>query len=153
MSVKSLAEIADVTMGQAPEGSTYNTSGNGYPLIAGAGDFGENNPIPVKYTTAPTRLSKQGDIILCIRATIGDLNWSDKVYCLGRGVAGIRPKLNVIDPLYLWHAIGSQKQQLENEGHGSTFKQVSRDAVKDLKISVPSLPEQRRIATILDVLP
>ena len=79
-------------MGQAPKGESYNTTGVGYPLIAGAGDFGEQTPAAKKYTDAPTKLSRPGDLVLCIRATIGHRNWSDKVYCLGRGVAGLRTR-------------------------------------------------------------
>lgn len=150
MSIRNLKDVADISMGQAPDGSSYNFDSNGHPLIAGAGDFGSDTPSPKKFTTLPTRISKKGDIILCIRATIGDLNWSDRDYCLGRGVAGIRPNPSQIDPKYLWFALQSQKKALESQGTGSTFKQVSRSDVERLKIFVPSLPEQRRIATILD---
>ncbi len=85
-----LSDACAISMGQAPKGTSYNTDGRGYPLIAGAGDFGEETPTPGKYTDAPTKISRPGDVVLCIRATIGDRNWSDKEYCLGRGVAGLR---------------------------------------------------------------
>jgi type I restriction enzyme S subunit len=150
MSVKALAEVADIIMGQSPEGSSYNTLNQGYPLLAGAGDFGEDTPKAKKFTNAANKLCKIGDIILCIRATIGDLNWADKEYCLGRGVAGIRPKSSQVDSKYLWFALAAQKQQLQSKGTGSTFKQVSRDDITDLKLFIPSLSEQRRIAAILD---
>ncbi len=82
-------------MGQAPKGTSYSQD-EWVPLIAGAGDFGELSPEPTKLTTAPSKISQPGDVILCIRATIGDRNWSDKEYCLGRGVAELRPKANLI---------------------------------------------------------
>lgn len=144
-----LKDCCKVTMGQAPKGDTYNTEGNGNALIAGAGDFGFETPEPKKFTSKPTRLSQEGDIILCIRATIGDVNWSDKEYCLGRGVAGLQPKSD-LDALYLWYFIKCNKRQLEAEGTGSTFKQVSRSHVENWEIPLPPLPEQKRIAAILD---
>ena len=79
-------------MGQSLKGNSYNMNGDGYPLVGGAADLGEPHPRPQKWTSAPTKLSTEGDIILCVRATIGTLNWADSVYCLGRGVAAIRAK-------------------------------------------------------------
>ena len=80
-----LHDVCEITMGQSPSGSSYNEIGEGTPLIAGASDLGEFAPQPSKFTTSPSKLSSAGDIILCIRATIGNRNWSDKTYCLGRG--------------------------------------------------------------------
>ena len=137
-------------MGQAPVGSSYNENGEGLALIAGAGDFGQTTPEPKKYTTEASKISKIDDLILCIRATIGDLNWSDKEYCLGRGVAGLRPIAHVLDKNYLWHFIGANKNQLSAKGTGSTFKQVSRTHIAEWEIPLLPLAEQKRIAAILD---
>ena len=145
-----LNEICEITMGQAPSGLSYNENGKGYALLAGAGDFGELTPEPKKYTTEAGKISKQGDLILCIRATIGDLNWSDKEYCLGRGVAGLRPIKNKLDSTYLWYFIKANKVELSSKGTGSTFKQVNSTHIKEWKIPLPPLTEQKRIATILD---
>lgn len=145
-----LSEICEIIMGQAPVGSSYNESGEGLALIAGAGDFGQITPAPKKFTTEASKVSKVNDLILCIRATIGDLNWSDKEYCLGRGVAGLRPKVRVLDKNYLWRFIEANKHQLSAKGTGSTFKQVSRSHIAEWEIPLPSLTEQKRIAAILD---
>jgi len=150
MKMAYLKDVCDVTMGQAPPGSSYNTRNDGLPLVAGAGDLGALNPIPKNYTTAPTRISSIGDIILCIRATIGDVNWSDRTYCLGRGVAGLTPHKDVLHPQYVWYWLKTSQKVLAREARGSTFKQVSRDAVESMRIPLPPLPEQRRIAAILD---
>ena len=145
-----LGDVCDITMGQAPEGASYNTNSDGLPLVAGAGDLGDLIPNPSKYTTAASKISRQGDIILCIRATIGDTNWSDRAYCLGRGVAGLRAKSNVLDQRFLWHFISARRAELEARGTGTTFKQVSRLDIADWLIPTPTLSEQQRIAAILD---
>ncbi|MED5433186.1 MAG: restriction endonuclease subunit S [Pseudomonadota bacterium] len=145
-----LSEVCEVIMGQAPLGASYNENGEGLPLIAGAGDFGSVTPSPKKHTTAASKISQVGDLILCIRATIGDLNWGDKEYCLGRGVAGLRPKKSVLNKDYLWHFIQANKHQLSAKGTGSTFKQVSRSHIAEWEIPLPPLSEQKRIASILD---
>lgn len=149
-SQQGLSEVCDISMGQAPKGVSYNTSGEGYALIAGAGDFGELTPEPSKYTNAPTKLSRPGDLILCIRATIGDRNWSDGEYCLGRGVAGLRARDEVLSQAYLWHWLDHAAPQLRAKGRGATFLQVSKRDIASLQIPLPPLAEQKRIAAILD---
>lgn len=145
-----LGGVCEISMGQAPSGDTYNTEGEGLPLIAGAGDFGEVSPRATKFTTAPTKVSRLGEIILCIRATIGDRNWADTEYCLGRGVAGLLGKSDRLDQRYLWHWLGHIAPELKAKGRGATFLQVNKSDIGSLEIPLPSLREQRRIAAILD---
>ena len=147
---KLLSAVCNISMGQAPKGDSYNATRSGYPLIAGAGDFGERTPAPKKYTDAPTKLSRPGDLILCIRATIGDRNWSDKEYCLGRGVAGLRAKDADLSQAYLGHWLDHVAPVLRTQGRGATFLQVSKGDIASLQIPIPPLAEQKRIAGILD---
>lgn len=145
-----LGDIAEIDMGQAPKGDSYNELGDGVPLIAGASDFGSIHPVLSRFTNAPTKISKIGDVIVCIRATIGDLNYSDRQYCLGRGVAGLRPKNGKLDDRYLWRALEASADRLRSKGRGATFLQVSKSDIADLEILLPPLDEQKRIAAILD---
>ncbi|WGM23915.1 restriction endonuclease subunit S [Acinetobacter pittii] len=145
-----LDQVCRITMGQAPSGDSYNFDGNGLALIAGAGDFGKETPEPKKYTTAAGKKSEIGEIILCIRATIGDLNWSDKEYCLGRGVAGLFGHKDKLDQKYLWHWLKNVAPLLKSKGKGATFLQVTKEDICSLEIALPPLSEQRRIASILD---
>ena len=146
---KRLDQVASIIMGQAPAGESYNTTGEGWPLIAGAGDFKDGKLAPVKHTTQAAKLSEPGDIILSIRASIGDKVTADGIYCLGRGVAGIRAS-QLLSPRYLWHWLASVEAELANKGKGATFKQVNRSDIGELRIPMPSLAEQKRIAEILD---
>lgn len=146
-----LGDVCHIIMGQAPSGDSYNYEANGVPLIAGAGDLGEEFPAPTRSTSSPSKISEIGDIILCIRATIGDKNWSDKKYCLGRGVAALRPKnIEKLIPNYLWHWVEAFADVLKSKGKGATFLQVTRSDIEELPIKLPHPDEQRRIAAILD---
>ena len=87
-----LDKVCEIIMGQAPPGDAYNHDGEGWPLIAGAGDFGELYPHAKKHTKAARKVSREGDIVLSIRASIGDHILADGEYCLGRGVAALRPR-------------------------------------------------------------
>jgi len=146
---RKLSQVSQVIMGQSPDGELYNTDGIGLPLITGAGQFGDVYPEPKQFSKAGSKVSKVGDIIICIRATIGDLNWADKEYYLGRGVAAIRASKNV-EPKYLWHFLKTQKNELSRYATGSTFKQIKRENIENLPIPLPPLAEQKRIVEVLD---
>lgn len=148
-SMQRLDAVCEITMGQAPDGESYNTDDDGLPLIAGAGDFGEKHPVPKKFTNAPGKVCALGDIVLGIRASIGEKVIADRDYCLGRGVAGLRPKSG-LHSRYLWHWLTQAAPVLTAKARGATFKQVNRDDIGVLRIDVPPLPEQQRIAEILD---
>ena len=150
MNTVSLGEVADLAMGTAPPGHSYNDNGLGLPMIAGAGDYGKKFPNPKKWTTSPTRVTEIGDLIVCVRATIGDLNWADKKYCLGRGVAGLRPKKGKLDINFAAHYINAKKNDLEKLGTGSTFLAIRRADLENFPIPLPPLSDQKRIAAILD---
>ena len=74
---------------------------------------------------------------------------SDTEYCLGRGVAGLRPS-SLLDSRYLWHWLDEVGPELKSKGRGATFLQVNRKDIKELQIPLPPLAEQKRIAGILD---
>ena len=144
-----LSDVCEIIMGQAPAGDAYNDKEEGYPLVAGAGDFGPLYPSVKKHTTVASKLSRAGDIILGIRASIGSKVLSDKEYCLGRGVAGLRASPR-IDNRYLWHWLEEVRMELLSKGRGATFLQVNRQDIRELQIPLPPLAEQKRIAAILD---
>ena len=138
ISVHRLDEVCEVVMGQAPKGTAYNNAGEGWPLIAGAGDFSGDRPLATKHTSEASKLSQRGDIVLGIRASIGEKVWADGVYCLGRGVAGLRAKPTV-DSRFLWHWLTHVEAQLAAKAKGATFKQVNRQDIGELEIRLPSL--------------
>ena len=90
--IAKLSDEAEIIMGQSPLGKNCNEIGDGIPLLGGPSEMGEQFPKKIKFTTVPTKLCKKGDILISVRGTIGIINTSDDVYCLGRGVAAIRPK-------------------------------------------------------------
>ncbi|TPV49680.1 restriction endonuclease subunit S [Pseudarthrobacter phenanthrenivorans] len=143
-----LGDHCSIIMGQAPPGDTYSAV-EGTPLIAGAGDFSEGQLRPKKFTSKPTKLSRAGDIVLSIRASIGDKVWADRQYCLGRGVAALRPGPE-LDASFLWHWLNHAEPSLQAKAKGATFLQVNRSDIAGLRIALPPLDEQRRIAAILD---
>src|SRR5699024_9833256 len=84
-----LNKISKLIMRLSPKSSTYNEEGEGLPLLNGAADFNGSSLAPKRYTSDPKRISIKSDLILCIRATIGNLTCSDSEYALGRGIDAI----------------------------------------------------------------
>lgn len=150
MKLVQLSEVAWIVMGTAPPSESYNDLQEGLPLIAGASDYGLENPKPKRWTSQASAISEPGDLIICVRATIGDLNWSDRSYCLGRGVAALRPDTEKLNPQYLGHYMNAKKAELSALGTGSTFPAIRKNDLESFQIPLPPLPEQKRIADILD---
>lgn len=84
--VKTLENFGKLIMGQSPKSKSYNSNNEGLPLINGAAELQRDKIEITKYTSESTRICTKGDLIFCIRATIGNINYADKSYCLGRGV-------------------------------------------------------------------
>ncbi|MFF1648904.1 restriction endonuclease subunit S [Streptomyces sp. NPDC058240] len=144
-----LSRVCDIIMGQAPNGASYNTTREGWALIAGAGDFSAGRLAPKKWTTEASKLSKPGDIVLSIRASIGAKVWSDGEFCLGRGVAALRARVG-LNQEFLWHWVTFKERELVAKGKGATFLQVNRSDIGELGMELPSLAQQHRIAAVLD---
>jgi len=138
--------ISEIIMGQSPPGKSYNIKGAGVPLINGPVEFGPNpfsKTNRAKFTTAPTKMCKENDLILCVRgSTTGRMNIAGFDACIGRGVAAIR---GFIDQWYLNYYIHFNEKNFLNMGTGSTFPNISSNQVAEYFIPLPPLTEQRRI--------
>lgn len=141
-----LGLIAEIVMGQSPPGSTYNMSGQGVPLINGPVEFTEGpfgSTTVNQYTTAPTKMCRKGDLLLCVRgSTTGRTNVAGFDACIGRGVAAIRP---LVSDEYVRHFIWRQRSAIIAMGRGIAFPSISRDQIAGLQIPLPPLAEQARI--------
>jgi type I restriction enzyme S subunit len=143
-----LGGVCKITMGQSPASSSYNEEGNGLPLIQGNADIKNRKTIRRVWTTAPSKTSDEGDIILTVRAPVGVVGISQNEVCIGRGVCSIKVKgLNKDFVFYYLILIESNWKSYEQ---GSTFSAVNSSDVKGLNLFVPkSKAEQNAIARIL----
>ena len=145
-----LEEIAEIEMGQSPSGETCNTLGEGMPLLNGPTEFGIKNPRVVQYTTESKRECRPLDILFCVRgSTTGKMNWADRKYSIGRGLAAIRHKSGLEFRHFLKGIIDYNLELLLSSATGSTFPNVTRSQIEGIEVKLPPLPEQRAIASIL----
>lgn len=145
---KKLGEVAEIIMGQSPDSSAYNSEGNGKYLIQGNADITGRETTPRNWTTQITKQCKVGDIIMTVRAPVGYIAKSLYDACIGRGVCAIRNKeTSNINFLYQF-LLFFEKSWVSLE-QGSTFTAVNTQDVKKLKLQIPILLEQQKIAEFL----
>lgn len=145
-------DIADLIMGQSPPSSTYNDKKTGLPFLQGNAEFGEMYPTPVLSCSQPTKLSEKNDILLSVRAPVGDVNITPHKLCIGRGLAAIRPKRNNLDYLFLFYYLKFGSRIFESLSMGSTFKAIRKEEVVKFQLPLPPLPEQQKISEILSTV-
>jgi len=131
-----LSQIADLTMGVSPKGTSYNETGDGMPLLNGAADFQRSAILPRKWTTEPIRVCRKGNLLFCIRATIGNLVFADKEYCLGRGVAALNPR-NVIFTEFIYYILKQSLAELTSKASGSVILGLSKNDIEALPVMIP----------------
>ena len=132
--VKPLEELATVTMGLSPKGDTYNEEENGTPLVNGPVEFGDRFTKRMKWTTEPTKVCKEGDLVVCVRgSTTGKYVKSDGVYCLGRGVCGISSKYQCFIELLFENELPT----LLGQTSGSTFPSWTGPQIKSHRVLSP----------------
>lgn len=131
-----LCDIANITMGQSPAGESYNDAGDGLIFYQGRTDFGLRFPTPRMYTTAPTRFAQKGDILLSVRAPVGDLNFAMEDCCIGRGLAALNSKLG--SQMHLFYTLAGFQQIFKvMDGNGTTFGSITKDTLFDMSVVIP----------------
>lgn len=134
--VKDLQEIAMCLMGQSPKGESYNQDGIGTPLLNGPADY-ENGALKGRtYTTEPTRLCQKDDLVLCIRATIGNLVYSEQEFCLGRGVAAVRANDKRLSEL-IYFLLIQEIERFKVQATGSIIVGITKDDLIESKCLLP----------------
>ena len=134
--VEKLENIANITMGQSPKGTSYNEVGEGMLFFQGSTDFGWRFPVARQYTTEPSRIAEEDDILLSVRAPVGTLNIADTRCCIGRGLAAINSKVGANS--YIFNVMQDFKKLFDMMNSvGTTFGSITKDDLYSLKLIYP----------------
>ena len=145
---KRLDDIADISMGQSPLSQSYNIDKKGLPFYQGKTEFGDIYiKEPIIYCNSPIKIVEKNDILMSVRAPVGDVNIATQKSCIGRGLASIRAKK--VDYLYLFYLLKEQKIKIEKMGVGSTFKAINKNNISSLKMSIVEMNKQNKIKKYL----
>lgn len=118
------------------------------PFFQGKADFGLLHPIPRVWCSEGKKFANAGDILISVRAPVGDVNVATDSCAIGRGISAIRAGSRS-DPWFLYFALLYAKPVLESRATGSTFASVNKAILLDLDIPFPNRSEQVEIGMFL----
>ena len=145
--VGNLSDIANITMGQSPDGKSYNECGDGMIFYQGRAEFGYRFPYVRLYTTQPKKIAEPLSILLSVRAPVGDINIAYYKCCIGRGLAAIQCTNKCQS--FLFYLIQSLKPIFNQyNGEGTVFGSISKEALSNIRIVIPKIEVINRFESI-----
>ena len=141
-----LGDIASIIMGQSPSGSSYNEEGKGLVFYQGRTDFGFRFPTRRVYTTKPKKIAEKNDVLLSVRAPVGDINVANESCCIGRGLCALRSLYST--PSFLYYTMDSLRPQLNQfNGGGTIFGSINQASLNSLQIHIPAFEQIKSFET------
>lgn len=138
-----LGTVARITMGSSPTGDSLNEGGVGAVFYQGVRDFGMRFPTRRIWTTSPTRWAGSGDILLSVRAPVGEVNIAPESLCIGRGLAAVRSLTD--RQATLAHLLrGESKVWEPYEAEGTVFGSINRGQLHGIQI--PMIDEDESVS-------
>ena len=148
-SVGYLSDIANITMGQSPDGKSYNDVGTGMIFYQGRAEFGHRFPSIRLYTTRPNKIAAPFSILLSVRAPVGDINVANCRCCIGRGLAAIQSINNCQS--FLLYLLQSLKPLFNQyNGEGTVFGSINKESLSNIKIIIPKIEVIRKFESIIE---
>ena len=135
---RKLGEEVQIIMGQSPKGENYTDNPEDYILVQGNADMKDGKVFPRVWTTQVTKQAYKGDIILSVRAPVGDIGKTDYDVVIGRGVAAVKGNE------FFYQLLGKLKQDgyWTKSSTGSTFDSINSNEIKSAKVTIPDIKEQ-----------
>jgi len=142
---RKLGDVAPITMGQSPDGENYTANSDDHILVQGNADMKDHRVCPRVWTTQITKTAKPGDIILSVRAPVGEVGKTEYNVVLGRGVSGISGNDFIYQSLIRMNQAGYWSKL----STGSTFDSINSDDIFGAILLIPSEREQSEIGSFL----
>ena len=151
------SEIMDIIGGGTPKTSKSEYWNGDIPWLS-VKDF--NNDYRYVYETektitqagldnSSTKLLKRNDSIISARGTVGEMAMIPYPMAFNQSCYGLRAKEGLVDEEYLYYLIKHNVVVLRKNTHGSVFDTITRDTFDGIEVDLPSLAEQKVVASIL----
>ena len=152
-----LSEIMDIIGGGTPKTSKPEYWNGDIPWLS-VKDF--NNDYRYVYETektitqagldnSSTKLLKRNDSIISARGTVGEMAMIPYPMAFNQSCYGLRAKEGLVDEEYLYYLIKHNVVILKKNTHGSVFDTITRETFDGIEVELPSLVEQKIVASIL----
>lgn len=133
---ESLADAADLVMGQSPKSEFYNDEGIGLPFHQGVTNFGNRYPEHKKWCTQEGRIAEEGDVLLSVRAPVGRINVAPDRLVIGRGLAALRSRRDT--QVFLFETLREVFAEEDSMGGGTIFNAVTKKDLEQIALVRPS---------------
>ena len=155
----SLSELVEIIGGGTPK-TTIEEYWNGNINWISIKDFNgdskyilntEKTITELGLNKSSTKLLKEKDIIISARGTVGALGVIKTPMAFNQSCYGLRAN-NKVNSDFLYYLLKNSINILKNNTHGSVFNTITKDTFNHIKVNLPSLEEQEKIANILSSL-
>ncbi|MBJ7672492.1 restriction endonuclease subunit S [Weissella confusa] len=145
---RKLGDEVLIVMGQSPNSENYTDNPNDHILVQGNADMKNGHVFPRVWTTQVTKQAEKNDLILSVRAPVGDIGKTDYDVVIGRGVAAIKGNE------FIFQNLGKMKSDgyWTRYSTGSTFESINSSDIKEAMISIPRIEEQKKIGSFFKQL-
>ncbi|MDG2977768.1 restriction endonuclease subunit S [Latilactobacillus curvatus] len=145
---RKLGDEVLIVMGQSPNSENYTDNPNDHILVQGNADMKNGYVFPRVWTTQVTKQAEKNDLILSVRAPVGDIGKTDYDVVIGRGVAAIKGNE------FIFQNLGKMKSNgyWTRYSTGSTFESINSSDTKEAIISIPRIKEQQKIGSFFKQL-
>ena len=111
---------------------------------------GERNITEAGLKSCSAQMIPSHSVLFSSRAPIGYIAIAQNAVCTNQGFKSVVPKEGT-DYLFLYYLLKYNKGKIEHMGSGTTFKEVSGNTMKNIRVNVPiDVEDQRKIASVLD---
>jgi len=145
--ILSLSKISQINMGRSPPSKDCNERGVGLPFYQGNAAFGSKYPGPKTWCNLPEKIADEGDILISVRAPVGEIYVAPHKCCIGKGIAAVKAK-GVHDE-FLYQSMLMRRKTLQGLAKGHRFGAINLRELSELLIPLPPFSEQKKIGEIL----
>ena len=150
-----LGTIAKMVSGGTPSTSVAAYWSGGIPWITGADILGQSVANIRRHITeeavegSPTSIVAKGNLLVVSRTGVGKLAIAPFDVAISQDFTGVVPNRDKLSSRFLFRYLDFCQHVLTNQNQGTSIKGITRDALAEVLVPLPPLPEQRAIATVL----
>lgn len=152
-----LADIATIQGGGTPSRSEPSFFGGDLPWVtpsdlAPIGEVTMLGEVAERLTheglrASSAKLLSPGSVLFSSRASIGKIAVTDRACATNQGFINLTPDRERVDSWFLAYLLSGHREDLVQLAGKTTFLEIPRGKFRDFEVSLPPLPEQRRIVS------
>ncbi len=145
-----LGELAEITSGFAFKSEDFNSDGNGLPLVRIRDVVDGTSDTYFAGEYKPDFVVNDGDALIGMDGQFNLARWQGGKALLNQRVCKVKASSKTLDQAYLLHFLPAALKEIEDRTPFVTVKHLSVKSLREIKVPLPHVSEQRRIAAILD---